>query len=191
MGLSLITPPPFYPLTIEDIKPHVGVDVDDSIHDAVLLDCVTDASDRVSVETSRQLITATYAYSFGEIPDNGVVKLPRPPLQSVTSITYIDSDGEEQTVDEDDYRVFAHEHWKGYVHFLTTPSTADRGDAITINYVAGYGYSEDVPGAIKRAIRLIAADWFKNREASTDKATSPISMGVEWLLFPYRIQEFK
>lgn len=190
MGLRLITPAPFLPLTVEEIKAQVRVEADVEIDDSFLSECIADATDRVSVDLSRQLITATYEYRLASLPCDGVVKLPRPPLQSVTSITYYDKNDDEQTLDEDDYRVLADVE-PGFIYFINPPSTSDRQDAITITFVAGYGFSEDIPGPIKRSIRLLAADFYRNREGSADRTQTLLPLGVDYLLGPYQLRIFQ
>jgi hypothetical protein len=87
---------------------------------------------------------------------HGIV-IPLPPLQSVTSIKYIDTDGAEQTADPATYLLK-----KGTPSHIVLASGATWpsvnptiSGSVTIRFVAGYGdEGRDVPETIRTAIAL-------------------------------------
>ena len=97
-----------------------------------------------------------------------MIQIPRPPLISISSITYIDSDGVEQTLSSSLYRVGTKSS-PGRVtpaHGEVWPTTRNVTEAVTITFLAGFGTTAaTVPGVAKRAIRLTLGNWFENRES--------------------------
>ena len=88
MSLKLITPPVGSALTLTEAKAHLRVtsSTEDTLHQAMI-----DAAEALAVTaTGRQLMTATYDLTLDRFAP--VIELPLPPLQSVTSVKYIDTD---------------------------------------------------------------------------------------------------
>jgi uncharacterized phiE125 gp8 family phage protein len=115
----------------------------------------------------RQFLSATY-----DLPVSGwwdCLHLPRPPLQSVTSIKYYDADGTLTTVDSSLYLVKTPFRSLGRVYRAPdedwpTDLQDDREFPITVRFVAGYGTGADVPATIKQAITLMVGWMHANRE---------------------------
>lgn len=133
--------------------------------------------------TGRQIITAGLKLQLDAFPI-WEIRLPRPPLASVTSISYVDTNGDTQVIDEADYLVSTADEpglvtpsYGGY-----WPSVRNQLNSVTILYQAGYGAAADVPKDLVQAIRLLAAHWYRNREAATDAPQTPLPLAVEALL---------
>lgn len=188
-NLELTTPPPFQPITVEDAKSHLRLDGTDE--DGLIRGYVEAATEYVENATDRQLITASYAYSFEAVPCDGRVPLPKSPLVSVESVTYIDTNGDEQTLPTSDYRVVT-TRTPGHVHVVNLPSSLyDREDAITINYTCGYGNPEDVPSLLVMAIKQLVGTWFNNRESTSERQLYEVPAGVDRILDNYRVGGFE
>lgn len=158
MILSLVAAPAETPVSLTEAKAHVRVDGTDE--DALLtmyLDAAVAHLDGAEGVLGRCMVTQTWDYTTDTFPK----ALPLPALQSVTSITYRDADGAEQTLAAEDYMV------SGQV--LTYPDGPPATDgypgAVTVRFVAGYGDATDVPAALKAAILLYVGDLYANREA--------------------------
>ena len=105
------------------------------------------------------------------------IRLPRPPLTSVTSITYTDTNGTSQTLATDQYTVNTFttpgeiiEAWG-----KSWPTTRDIPNAVVVTYVTGYAQAEDVPQMVRNAILLSAGDLYWNRERSVKQALTDLS----------------
>jgi len=74
-----------------------------------------------------------------------------PPLQSVTAITYFDSNGVEQTLAADQYLVDSTTQPARITpaYGLVWPVTQWRHNAVKVRFVAGYGAASAVPACIK------------------------------------------
>jgi uncharacterized phiE125 gp8 family phage protein len=81
------------------------------------------------------LIETAYSLHLDDFRD---VELPKPPLIQVSSITYYDEDGNEQTLATSEYEVNT-DFDPAIVNFKSTPKTdASRALPIKISYTAGY-----------------------------------------------------
>ena len=169
MALNITTEPTTEPLTTQEVKDHVRVDIsdDDDYIDAL----ITAARKSAETFTNRQFITATYTLNLDRFPrgKNGtVIKLSRPPIVSVTTVKYFDIDGAQQTLVADtDYQV---DVLSEPGRLAPAPSTfwpsvqAQRLNPIEIIYIAGYGAAGAVPQGIKQALLLLVGHWYERRE---------------------------
>jgi uncharacterized phiE125 gp8 family phage protein len=111
--------------------------------------------------------------------------LPFPPVIEVTGVTYLDSDGAEQTLATDQYEVRGREIVPAYG--ITWPSVRSDRESVRVAYSAGY---DEVPAPIKAAVLLMVGDMFAFRETAAVGITIgaiPMSTTVEYLLSPYRV----
>jgi uncharacterized phiE125 gp8 family phage protein len=117
------------------------------------------------------------------------IKVPRPSLVSVSSITYLDAKGNQQTHDPSLYYVDPTSE-PGIVVPKTGlewpyPDTYLPG-SVQLTYVAGsYGDGVEVnncPARLIQAILLLVADMFENREQTSALAMKDLPMGIARLL---------
>jgi uncharacterized phiE125 gp8 family phage protein len=179
------------PVSLEEAKAHCRVDIDDD--DSLIEDLITAARDLVETETRRSLVTTYWAMSIDDFPSCGArrIALPRPPLQSVQSITYYDSDGAQQTLSTDVYGVNTARE-PGFVYLKygqVWPCTYEMPDAVTINFVAGWDDVLYVPSGIKHAIKLLVAHWYEHREAVAEKPGGELPLGICRLIWNHKLAE--
>lgn len=176
------------PVSLAEAKEHLSIESTESEWDDLLtrlIEAATAHFDGYSGTLGQCLITQTWRQDF-----DGVAKTLRLPLlaASVSSVKYTDGDGAENTVTASDYQLL-HDDIGSYVRFdddYSTPSDLAEVKAVAVTYTAGFGdAASDVPQAIRHAILLLVAHWFRNREAAGD-AGAPIPMGVDALVAPYR-----
>jgi uncharacterized phiE125 gp8 family phage protein len=183
MSLSLVTPPTVEPVTLTQFKQHARIDRDDE--DAVINGYLTAARRHVEAILRRQLLSATWRLTLDAFPC-GPIYLPRPPLVSVTSVKYVDSDGVTQTLATGDYQVDTYREPAQVVAAYGTawPVARYQPNAVEVIYVAGYGtLPTDVPQPIRQAIQLLASHWYENREpVLTGTIATPLPMAVASLL---------
>jgi uncharacterized phiE125 gp8 family phage protein len=132
---------------------------------------------------NRSYITQTLELRMDCFPQF-LIELQRPPSISVTSIKYIDSNGDTQTLDASKYTT----DFNSYVARITPafneiwPTTRAIIDAVTIEYVAGYGDADDVPETIKQALLLLITNWYVNREPVVDGTIAKVPWTIDALL---------
>ena len=166
MGLTLIQAPSEEPITVEEAKASPSLRVTTAANDTDIGVLIATARDMAETITRRAFITQTWELVLDGFPTGGIV-LPMPPLQSVASIKYIDTDGAQQTLDALLYAVDTDSE-PGLVvpaYGESWPSTRDEVNAVRVRYVAGYGAAADVPAAIKTWIKMRAGTLYDNPQA--------------------------
>ncbi len=189
MPRALVTPPAAEPVTLSEAKAHLRVTAtdDDSSITAQI------AAARVWAEdfTQRALITQTWDLKLDAFADE--MEIPLPPLQSVTSVKYLDADGAEQTLAATEYTVDTAAE-RGLVRLAygkAWPATRAQANAVTIRFVAGYAGAAAVPGTIKAACLLVIGELYARREDSiVGTIIEKVPLNAEYLLWPYRSLRF-
>lgn len=137
---------------------------------------------------NRALVTQTWDLFLDRFPC--AIVLPLPPLQSVTSVTYLDNTGASQTLATNQYRVDTARVPARITpaYGVTWPNTYGVPNAVTVRFVAGYGAPAAVPGPIRLGLTMLAAHFYEHREpvlVGTIQARLPFH--VEALLMPFRV----
>lgn len=187
MSVVVTGAPACEPLDPDDVLSHLEQHEPTSKHRTRVGSLIQAAREQVEAETWRSVITQTLAIRFETFPVDGVIWVPRPPLQSVTSITYVDTDGVTQTVSTDDYHfdVASEPGWIEPTSGNIWPTDViDQRGAITLTVVAGYGDGPgDVPERMRQAMLLYIADMWLVRESSViGPAVTPMPDTVRGLL---------
>jgi len=199
MALTRITAPTVTPLTLTEVKRHLNVTTTDK--DAMISLYLQAATDYVDGEwgfLGRALVTQTWLLTIDEFPD-AEIKIPLPPLQSVTSVKYDDPDGVEQTVVSTDYYVDSASEpgWVVPVANVSWPTPLDAVNAVRIEFVAGYDPSTDsppdltanIPFNIKAGILLLTANMFEFRQENVEQAMASLPFGADRLLRRHKIDK--
>jgi len=129
--------------------------------------------------------TTTWDWKIAGFPDGNLIRLPRPPLQSITSISYYSSAGTSTTLSSTAYAVHTATDLPGEVELLPDqawPATDSREFPVTIRFKNGFGTPEQVPEQVKQAMRLLVADFYENRGDDQVKAGDRTMRTVEMLL---------
>ena len=179
MRLTQTTAPTVEPVTLTEAKAHMRVDGDED--DARLTALITAARNHCEVYTNRQFITASWKLYCDHFEN--VQLIPRPPFQSVTSITYVDLDGDTQTVTATIYTTDLIDE-PGRILLAdgqTWPShRGSQEDRVIIEYKAGYGLTAST---VPQNIRTAMLFWIEGVYDGNKDAT----LACERLLEPYRV----
>lgn len=186
--LKLTSAPSVEPLSLSDAKTHCRVDTTDD--DTYITALITVARKYVERRTKRALITQTWEYVMDDFPAH--FDVPLPPLQSVTSITYTDTNGDSQTLASSYYTVDTYSEPARIVEAVGKdwPSTYDDVNVVKVTFVAGYGdAASDVDVDLIHAIKMLVAHWYEFREPVTDVGSvNNIPYSVEALLSPHIVR---
>jgi len=169
MNITVVTPPPFEPVSREDVYNQLRLDAEGSplSHpDDTLIDSyITTGREFVEKSTRRSLVQQTLRLSAAGFPvcispwvyQNSLVPmrfrppqhifLSRPPIVRITSVKYYDLDNALQTVNSTDY--YLTDDQVPELRFTTSfsvPNTYDRPDALRVEYIAGYAPNGSPPG---------------------------------------------
>jgi uncharacterized phiE125 gp8 family phage protein len=181
-SLTLQTAPTIEPVSLPDVRTHLRITTHDE--DGYLTTLRRVARQHVERTTGRALLTQTWDYKLGAFIDP--IVLPYPPAASVTSITYVDSEGNVQTLSTDVYEL---DTARGHVRRKfgqDWPAVRIHNDAITVRYVAGWTSAAAVPGDIRHAVLLLCGHWYEFREpVISGTITASVDLTVDSLLAPW------
>jgi uncharacterized phiE125 gp8 family phage protein len=148
----------------------------DATEDSLLTDLITAAREYCEGITGRSFATQTITAYLDAFPCADRFELPRPPLQSVTSIKYKNSGGTETTMTATtDYLVDTDSNigkivlpysksWPSFTPYPVNP--------ITIVYVAGYAA---LPKSLKQAMLIHLGYFYEHRdEAALNEETKKL-----------------
>lgn len=180
MTVRVVTPPAYEPVSLAEAKawcqiPDYVTDQDDEIR-------VVIAAARRHAEnlTGRAFMPRTLQLILDRwttvCDDNGCwvtgIELPHPPLREVTSVTYIDQNGVQQTLAADQYVV---QDWREPARLvpawqITWPAYRGLADAVRVNYRAGYDADgspfdyDALPASLRLWVRARISTFYENRE---------------------------
>jgi len=173
--------------------------IDHNDEDALVEGMITASRIWVETFTRRALITQTWDYLYERfMRPHDPLLIPRAPLQMVSSIFYVDEDGDAQELDDSFYavRVFAGQTARrGYIELADNVTLPSLSTAVKLPVIVraecGYGdTSGDVPSGILSAMYLMLGDLYEQRQTTvTGAVTSKTQTTVEKLLGPYRLYE--
>jgi hypothetical protein len=190
----LATPPASEPLTTEDVRSYLRLDDDDTSQDSIISVMITAARRYAEQYTGRSLMPQTwlavadsfpgcwippapfgaYAYSYGSArsveyhsPEEQVIKLARGPVNSITSITYVDSNGATQTLDPSTYILDTSDLVQRIApaYGQNWPAARRQLGAVRITFAAGYANADAVPATVRNWMLIRIATAFEHREA--------------------------
>lgn len=202
MRISLHTAPAVEPILVADFEAHARIG---SGQVAALGQTGTFAIFEAAVRqkceaiTRRQLITAVWDLILDGFPDGREpIEIPLPPLQSITSITYIDPSGATVVLDSSLYRVIYESSPKCQpgivipVYGGSWPMALDDIAVVTIRFSCGYGTAGTaVPEGIRNWMLLNIGSLWENREEQTlapgRLSQVDLSTMADGLLDDYRI----
>lgn len=186
MSLILVTDSIGPAVSLDDIRDHLRILEND--RDSDLLSLMSAVERHIENYLGRTLITKTYKLNLDRFCNP--IYIPRPPLVSVESVKYIDTDGTQQTLASSVYTVDAGST-PGKIHLAYNESWPDHrviNNAVEINFTAGYGSTPaTVPEPIKHAIKLLVGYYNENTEQGGPINLYNLAFGVEELCAPYRL----
>lgn len=169
MGLT-VAAPSTEPITLAETKEHLAVTHTD--HDTRIGNLIVAAREYWEKVLDRAFVNETCVLKLNQFPAD-TIRLPRSPLSSVTSIAYVDANGDSQTWDAANY-VKHTDRQPGEIsraYNVGWPTIRDQEDAVTITYVAGYGANEtSVPEEARHLLLLTVADSYDIRGGHSDFA---------------------
>lgn len=166
-ALELVTAPTSAPIGVRQVaKSSIVTDVD---QDDILAMCIDAAVAQFERETRRALMPQTWRLHLDGWPATGLITVPRPPLRSVSSIKYLDGNGDEQTLDAANYRVeavsLAAPGRIAPAYGTAWPTAREVLGSVRVEFLAGFGTKAgDVPVDIRMALIRLAADYYEHRE---------------------------
>lgn len=152
----------------------------------------------------RKMITQTWELHLEDFPclgpsklgawQQGAIRVPFPPLQSVESIVYVDQQGDTRTFDPSNYIVDSATEPARIVpgYQKIWPVVRRQPGAVIVTFTCGYGDdSTKIPSSFRLAIQYLYAHLYMNREP-IDVARGVIGLEIPFTLIdflsPYRVE---
>lgn len=199
MSIIVIDPPEDLVVSLEEAKVHLRVDHDDDDdYIEALIAAATATIDGPDGWLGRALVEQTLEWQGNQFC--GDVTLGYPPLINIVSVKYIDTDGVEQIVPSDQYRLVGSTSRPrlALAYGAAWPAVRSEDEAVKVRYSAGWpveteGEGDDAvttwtgPAPIRHAVLMMVSELYENREASSDVKRAELPFAVEALLSTYRI----
>lgn len=191
MGIELVTDATEEPISLELAWAHLSIDAEGSPPESAFdlwLEQVGLPAARASCEDflGVSLAPKTYRLTLDAFP-SGAIEMRWPPVTSIVSVVYVDTDGTEQTMSSSEYTLDSSLVMPWLIPADGWPSTAEVANAVHVTFGSGYD-ATTLPPQIKAAILLMLGHLFRNREAITEKQAFEMPLGVEALLRPHRVK---
>lgn len=195
-SLRRTSAPPVHPVTRDEAKAHLRVTSTDD--DALIDSYIESATAWAEKFCGRAFVEQSWTATLDAFPGCDSIELPKPPLISVTSVSYRDSADVSQSFSSANYIVTQDEYGAALTltQNATWPSTYTRPDAVTIVFLTGYqktgagtsgdpyNYRGPVPGPIKEAIKRLVQASYDNLKPED---ASAVQRAAESLLWPYKM----
>lgn len=183
MSLVLVTAPASEPITLAQAKVQVRVESSVTAEDDHITALIQSAREEAEHELGRALIAQTWDLKIDAFP-SVEVELPKPVVSSITSISYVDLDGNTQTIASNQYTLDS-STMPGFVlpaQDVDWPDTLDCANAVTVRFVAGWANAAAVPASIKQWILWRVGVLYKHRDTPL-----PEDRYTRGLLDPWRV----
>ncbi len=144
-------------ITFNERDPHIG-------------ELITEARIGLEDATETKFVTQTLILLMDRFPTESSFRPPWTPLASVTSIQYLDTNGDTQTFASGSYRVDTSSK-PGRISLAynaSWPTIRNISDAVTVTYVVGFGAASAVPQNFKNLLRVIVAEMYELRRESSE-----------------------
>lgn len=161
-----ITAPAAEPLTLTEAKD--WIEETTNAKDAFIARLISAARENCQALTKRAIAIHEREETLDRFPAGRLIRLQYPPIVSITSVIYLDSDGAEQTLSADSYTLdnasASANGWLSIATGYAWPQTYNEINAIRIRYICGYEPGE-VPELLKTWMLTFIADLYSNRES--------------------------
>ena len=173
-SLTLVTRPEVEPISHADAK--LWLRLDHTTEDVLVDSLIRMVREQVE-EHGIAVITQTWDFQLDRFPP--VIRIPKTPVQEISSISYIDTNGDTQPLAASKYTVDVRSTPARIVPAFGTswPSARSEPNAVTVRFVAGYSGGAtpaEIPERILQAMRLALTSAYAMR-ADHDAAQTAVA----------------
>lgn len=201
MTLKLITDVTAEQVTLEQARKHCQITPEGSppVHDddALLSDILIPAAREWAEDfTGLAMAPKTYELVLDAFPEGGDIELKVGPVTAIESITYVDEDGAEQTVDSAAYTLdeTSTPQWVMPAVDTEWPATLEAANVVRVRFRAGFSLPDESPVVIALpkkamiAMLLVIVHLYENRGVAVDRALAEVPMGPKSWLSQMRVR---
>lgn len=190
-GFRVTVAPTSEPVTLAEARAHCRITTPDE--DALLAAYIFAARKHVEHHTGLLLMPQTVEMTLDAFPDSDYFELARAPVQSVSSVTYVDSAGSVQAWPAANYVVDQYRHRPALrlAYGAAWPTARAQPNAIVITFLAGFSVISPEWEPIRQAMLMLVGHFFENREAvNVGGSVNEYPLAVDALLSTFRINWF-
>lgn len=184
-SLRIETQPVNEPVTVQDVKGIMRLD--SSADDTMIAGLITSAREALEKRTGRSLVNKGYVAYFDRFPQPGqYLRIPMPPLVSVSAVNYLDQEQASQEWDSDEY-IVASEQSPALIlpKFPNVyPVAFFMPGSVQVHFTSGYlsgGYGDaesPIPERFRLAIQQLAMHWYDHPELVSSDAQNAVPEGL-------------
>lgn len=206
-ALKIVTAATAEPVLATEAKAHLRETATNASIASVIANQITTAREVGEEYTGRAFMRQTWDAKLDAFPTDAdgcdaPILLPKPPLQSVTSITYVNATGGSSTLTATAYRVDITSEPGRITPAYNSywPAAREVSGAVTVRFVCGYatsatataGKASAVPRRIKQAMLLHVGDQYENRENTlVGTIAEEMPLGAKALYNSLRVVRFQ
>jgi uncharacterized phiE125 gp8 family phage protein len=171
--VAIVAAPGSEAITTAEARAHCDIPSADTTHDTYLDSLITAARQKWERDTDTVVMSSTAVEKLDEWPEEEpFIALTKRPVQSVTSVAYLDANGSSQTWSASNYSLDLYRPTPAIAlaYNVQWPNSLDWDGSITITYVVGHANAAAVPKLWKQAMLLLIGHWFENRSAAVTGA---------------------
>ena len=163
-------------MTLAEAKQNLRLSPADTTHDDDVTDSIDAAVEQVEQDCDRCIIDQSFQLWMDCFPSGArSIQLSQKPIQSITSIEYLDTDAATQTLDPATYALDAGRRQIYLLNGEEWPTALVQQNTVTLTYVCGYGTTAgEGPRLFKKAVLLLVGKWFYD---PADQATGSNNYG--------------
>ena len=184
MSVVVTVEPTSEPIGLDEVKSHLNVLSND--HDTYIDELIVAARHHCQTYTRQAAMTTTFRKVLWCLPISGVINLEYPPLQTVTSIYYINSSGVSTLLATTEYVVDSDTKpgriIRAYEKIWPVVRTSGVAAPITVVYVAGHATQAAVPAEFRHAMKMLIGHWWMVREGAAQVNFAEVPHAVNALL---------
>ena len=186
MSITTITPPAALAVSMADARLQCRRETDDTSLDALITRYIQGAAAECEAITHCALMEQTLEQTLDAFPAEGDIRLKRPPVRSIVSVTYVDAAGVTQTLPPEAYTLNAtgddrvRSWWLLPAEGTTWPATRAVVDAVRIRMVCGLATSDATVPADIGIWLLLAIAYLGTQAEAIDTTGRASTLPERW-----------
>lgn len=162
MNLKQLTYPSGTVITLAEAKDQCRVTSTDE--DALIMDCIKAATGLIEGYTGVFLQSSTFVAYFDEAIKYEPLCIDRFPITAISSVKYLDSNGDEQTIATTDYFTSITGS-PAKIRITSIPTVQDYAfDTFRVYFTAGYTNRDEIPMELIQWVKIYTAHYYQSRQ---------------------------
>lgn len=184
-AIETITAPALLPVTAAELNAYLRANQDATSEQTLLEELIASATNLFESECNRPVLATRYRQTLGNWPNP--VMLGRGNVTTIHDVRrYLDNAGTTEAVIQ--WTPSLNLHPQRLILGKVPVEVPDIGAVGYVEYTAGWANVAAVPKEVLLAIKLLAAHWYQNRAAFTEKNLSELPLGWKNATAKFRLR---